>query len=246
MMTRSLDPLTLSTGEAARQTSSAVRWLAFGAIAGPVLFELAWFVLGFVSSGYTLFDHRFTHYSPISQPISGLGMGSTAPLMNTAFIVGGLLLIAGVVGVFQTTKGQGRPAMRRASMALLALSGLGQLVDGIFNLEAVLPHTLGFLLALGAPVVGFLVAGSYFRGIPHWRRFGNWLLLGSPLTLLLLVLFFLTFSPTADGAEHGVAGLVQRIGVIEAHAWFVAVGCLAVRRGQVVRPTGGRPSPEYS
>lgn len=235
-MTRSVDPLTLSTGPAVRQISPAVRWLALGAIAGPVLFELAWFVLGFVSPGYTLFDHRFTHYSPISQPISGLGMGSTAPLMNTAFIVSGLLLIAGMVGVFQTTKGKGRSAMRRASVALLALSGLGQIVDGIFNLEAVLPHTLGFLLALGTPAVGFLVAGSYFRGIPQWRRFGNWLLLASPLTLLLLVLFFMTFRPTADGAEHGVAGLVQRIGAIEVHAWFVAMGWLAFRRGPAVSP----------
>jgi hypothetical membrane protein len=245
-MTRSVDPQTVSTSPAVRHTSPAVRWLAFGAIAGPVMFELAWFVLGFVSSGYTLFDHTFTHYSPISQPISGLGMGSTAPLMNTAFIVGGLLLIAGVVGVFQTTKGKGRPGLRRASVALLALTGLGQIADGIFNLEAILPHTLGFLLALGSPAVSFLVAGSYFRGIPQWRRFGNWLLLGSPLTLVLLVLFFMNFRPTADGAEHGVAGLVQRIGVIEAHAWFVGMGWLTLRRGQVVRPTGGRPLPENS
>jgi hypothetical protein len=210
----------------------AARWLALGAIAGPALFELTWLVLGFVSPGYTLFDHRFTHYSPISQPVSGLGMGTTAPLMNTAFVLGGLALVVGVVGVLGSTAPEGRARARRICTALLALTGVGQIIDGVFNLEAVMPHMLGFLLALGTPVVSFLVAGSYFRGIPRWRRFGGWLLLGSPLTLLLLALFFATFQPTADGAEHGIAGLVQRGAIVEVHAWFVAMGWLAFTSGK--------------
>jgi hypothetical protein len=65
--------------------------------------------------------------------------------------------------------------------------------------------------------------------VPGWHRFGTRLLLGSPVTLALLVAFFLTFSPTADGAEHGIAGLVQRILVLEVFAWFVAMGWLALR-----------------
>jgi len=214
-------------------TSTAHR-LALGAVVGPVLFNLTWLVLGFVSPGYTLFDHRFTDYSPISQPVSGLGMGATAPYMNGAFIVTGLVLIVGVIGVFQTTRAVdptpgGRPAARRTAMVLLACTGVGQVIDGIFDLEAVMPHFVGFALALGTPVLGFLVAGHYLRAIPRWRRFGTWLLLGSPLTAVLLALFFLTFQPTADGAEHGVAGLVQRIGIIQVHAWFVALGWRAHR-----------------
>jgi hypothetical membrane protein len=223
-MNRTAYPLTLPADPNSPERMRAARWLAVGAIAGPVLFELAWFVLGFLSEGYTLFDHRFMNYSPISQPISGLGMGNTAPFMNTAFIVSGLLLIAGVIGVLQTTSASGRPVARRTSLALLALTGVGQVADGFFHLDTPIPHTLGFVLALGAPVISFLVAGRYFRGIPRWRRFGNWLLIGSPFTLVLLVLFFATFQPTADGAEHGVAGLVQRLGVIEMNAWFVAMG----------------------
>jgi hypothetical protein len=214
---------------------SAARRLALGAIVGPIVFNLAWLLLGFVSPGYTLFGHRFTDYSPISQPISGLGMGSTAPYMNAAFVISGLVLIAGVIGVLQTTKAidpepGGRPTARRITLFLLACTGLGQVVDGIFNLEAVMPHSIGFGLALGTPVISFLVAGRYFRGIPRWRQFGTWLLLGSPLTAILLTLFFMTFQSTADGAEHGVAGIVQRAGVIEMHAWFVTMGWLARRR----------------
>lgn len=218
------------------RSAGAARRLALGAVIGPALFTLTWLILGFASDGYTLFGHRFTDYSPISQPISGLGMGATAPYMNTAFVVTGLLLVAGVIGAFRvvdadkTAEAQRRPVLHHTALALLAASGVGQVACGIFNLEAVVPHTLGYLLAVGTPIIGFLVAGRCCRQIPAWRRFGTWLLLGSPLTLILVVAFFMTFQPTADGAETGVAGLVQRAGVIEVHAWFVAMGWLAHRR----------------
>jgi high-affinity Fe2+/Pb2+ permease len=103
-------------------------------------------------------------------------------------------------------------------------------VAGSFTLEAVMPHLLGFLLASGTPVASFLTTGRFLRAIPGWRRFGTWLLLGSPLTLVLLVGFFLTFDPAAAGANVGIAGLVQRALAVEVHAWFVAMGWLAYRR----------------
>lgn len=206
------------------------RWLALGAIAGPLLFTCAWLVLGLLSPGYTLFGTRITPYSAISQPISGLGLGPTGPFMNAAFVVGGLLLLAGVVGVFWTIAPDGRPAARRACAALLALSPLGMVVAGIFTLEAVFPHLIGFLLAVATPVVSFLAAGRFLRSIPRWRRFGKWLLWGSPPTLVLVFLFFWTFDPVAAGAGRGVAGLTQRVLSVEVHAWFVAMGWLAFRR----------------
>jgi hypothetical membrane protein len=135
-----------------------------------------------------------------------------------------------VVGVFRAVGDAPRPGLRRTAAGLLARSGVGQALCGVFDLEAVLPHTLGFVLALGAPVVGFLAAGRYLRDLPGWRRFGTWLLLGSPLTLVLLVGYFMAFQPTVDGAEHGIAGLLQRVAVVEVHAWFVALGWLAYRR----------------
>jgi hypothetical protein len=79
-------------------------------------------------------------------------------------------------------------------------------------------------------VLSFLVTGLVLRCLPQWRRFGIALVLGSPLTLALLVLFFLTFSPTWEGARTGVAGLTQRILVVEVLGWFAAMGLLAVRR----------------
>ncbi len=210
-------------------TPQSTRWLALGALAGPLLFTFAWFGLGFLSPGYTLFDTLIAPYSPISQPVSGLGLGPTGPIMNAAFVLSGLLLLAGVVGVFRGIPTVGT-VQRWSCALLLALSPLGAVIDGIFTLESPMVHLIGFLLATATPILSFPIAGAFLGSVPRWRRFGSWLLLGSPLTLALLMVFFLTFSPTAAGAATGVAGLTQRVLVFEVQAWFVAIGWLAFRR----------------
>jgi Protein of unknown function (DUF998) len=214
---------------AAQASPEATRWLALGAVVGPVLFTLAWFILGFLSPGYTAWGTRIAPYSPISQGISGLGLGITAPFMNTAFVLCGLFLLAGAVGIFQGIREMGAVA-RWSCTVLLALSALGSVVDGIFTLESFLPHMVGFLLGVASPVLSFVVIGLLLRRVQRWRRFGSWLLLASPLTLVLLVLFFLTFSPTVAGTQTGVAGLTERILAVEVQAWFVVMGWLAFRR----------------
>lgn len=212
--------------------SSVARWLALCAVVGPILFTLAWVVLGFLSPGYTLWGKRIAPYSPISQPVSGLGLGPTAPFMNIAFVLSGLLAIVGVIGIFQTTKTSSRVETGRACTVLLILSPLGSVIDGIFTLESssFIHLFVGFLLGCLTPVVSFLVTGLFFRRIPTFRRFGTWLLLGSPLTLMLVVLFFLTFNAIASGDNQGVAGLTERILVVEIQAWYVIMGLLAFRR----------------
>jgi hypothetical protein len=211
------------------QVSPIARWLALGAICGPILFTLAWVILGALSPGYTAWGVRIAPYSPISQPISGLGLGPTAPFMNAAFVLSGLLILSGVIGVFQGIREMGTLA-RWSCIVLLALSPLGMVIDGFFTLESFLPHTAGFLLGCATPVLSFAVIGLVLRRFRGFRRFGPWLLLGSPLTLALLILYFLTFSPTVAGIQTGVAGLVERILAIEVQAWFVVLGWLAFRR----------------
>jgi hypothetical membrane protein len=205
------------------------RWLALGAVAGPLLFTLAWVVLGVLSPGFTIFGTRIAPYSPISAGISGLGLGRTGPYMNAAFVCSGLLLLAGVIGAVGGIREMSAGA-RWCCSVLLGLSALGLVLDGLFTLESFLPHLLAFLLATGAPVLSFVVTGLLLRRIPRWRRYGTWLLIGSPLTLALLVLYLHTFSPTAAGARTGVAGLTERILVVEILAWFVALGWLAFAR----------------
>jgi hypothetical protein len=203
------------------------RWLALGAVAGPLLFCLAWLVLGLVSPGYTIFGTLIAPYSPIAQPISGLGLGITGPYMNAAFVLSGTLLLIGLIGVFQTL---GASASRWVCLGLIALTPVGLVVAGSFNLESPVPHLLGALLGLASPVLSFLATGLVLRAIPRWRRFGNWLLLGSPLSLVLVVLYFASFDQATVAANQGVAGLIQRLLVIEIFGWFVALGWLAFAR----------------
>jgi hypothetical protein len=110
--------------------------LALGTIAGSVLFTTAWVVFGAVSPGYTVAGTWISPYSAISQPISGLGLGVTGPYMNSVFIVSGLLLLSGVIGVALTLPPGGRPVARIASVILLALSPIGLIIIGLFTLES--------------------------------------------------------------------------------------------------------------
>lgn len=227
-MTHPARPASAETTAAA--APPVARWLALGAVAGPLLFTVAWFVLGFLSPGYSIGGDLISPYSSISQPISGLGMGVTAPFMNTAFVLSGLLIVAGLVGVFQVVDADVRRGAGTACAALLALSPCGLVLAGLFDLEAPVPHHAGFLLITVTPVASLLLAGCYFRSVPRWRRFGSRLLVASPLTLLLVVLFFLTFDQAQTAAGNGVAGLTSRILAIEVLGWFAAMGWSAFRR----------------
>jgi hypothetical protein len=92
------------------------------------------------------------------------------------------------------------------------------------------PHLMGFAVSSAAPVVGFLVAGLVLRRIPRWRRLSSWLLVASPIALVLMVLFFATFNPEAAGENIGIAGLVERIQILVLLALYAAMGWLAFRR----------------
>lgn len=202
--------------------------LTLGAIGGPILFTAAWAILGAVSPGYTLWDIHIAPYSAVSQPISGLGLGPTGPFMNGAFVLSGLLVLAGVVGIVMSIPELGRRA-RWGSGALLALSPIGCVADGIFTLESFFPHFLAYLVGIGSTVVSFLVFGLLVRRIPGWRTVGTGLLVASPLTLVLMILAQLTFDPLAAGANVGIAGFTERGAVTEAFACFVALGLTALR-----------------
>jgi hypothetical membrane protein len=228
-MTTHSTPLGVRPRPAVPARPNLSRVLALGAVAGPALFTLAWFVLGFVSSGYTVSGTRIAPYSHLTQPISGLGMSGTAPFMNTAFVLSGLLLLAGVIGVLRGTAAAGRTVARWVSTILLALSAVGLVLVGLFDLESPALHFTGAGLIYLLPVISFPVTGRYLRGIPQWRRFGTALFLAGALTLVLAVVFSMTFDVDTTAAGHGIAGLTQRVLFTEVLAWFAAMGWLARR-----------------
>jgi hypothetical protein len=102
---------------------------------------------------------------------------------------------------------------------------------GIFTLESLVLHLVAALLLFVSPVLSFVVTGLFLRGVPGWRGFGNWLLfLGSPLTLILWVVYSASFDVATVAAGLGIAGLTERVLTLEVHAWFVAMGWRAFRR----------------
>jgi hypothetical protein len=207
--------------------------LELAAIAGPALLTLAWLVLGAVSPGYDLWGTHVAPYSPVSQPISGLGLGPTGPFMNAAFVLSGLLMVIGAYGVFARI-----PQMRARYVcaSLLAVAGLGSVIDGLFTFQTFFVHLTGFALALST-IVTLPITGFYLRRTEGWRGFGTALLAAGPLTLALTVLYFATFTPTVQGIQTGIAGLTERALVLEIQAWYVAFGWLAYRRLHPTTPT---------
>jgi Protein of unknown function (DUF998) len=216
-----------------------MRWLALSAAAGPLIFTLGWFILGFLSPGYTLWGVRIAPYSPVSQAISGLGLGPTAPYMNTIFVLSGVLMLAGVAGILGSLGTALRPRARRTVFVLLGLPALGVMVDGVFTLRSSHLHYLGFSVALTC-IAGFPVCGFLLRQVAQWRKIGSCLVVGGPLTLVFTVIFFATFSPTVKGSETGIAGLTERLLVVELMAWYVALGWHAFAARRIPGPA--RPS----
>ena len=199
---------------------------------GALIFTLSWLVLGFISPGYRLFDLVIAPYSPIAQPISGLGLGVTGPLMNGAFIVSGLLVLVGVLAARPLWPNTGRAPT--AATVALAITGFGMLLDGLFTLESVMLHLLGFLLAIGGAVVGFSIAAVSLRS--SWRIGSIMLGLAAAAAVVLFVVFMVIFDPYSAGDNSGVAGLVQRVlvTVVLGGIAFLVLG-LRARRGDVAR-----------
>jgi hypothetical protein len=199
-------------------TNSGInRWLAFGAVAGPIFFLVAYTILGFLRPGYSL----------VSEQVSGLGVGANATAMNASFVIMGLLMFVGVIGIFHNMKVLSAAA-RWVCIILLELSPIGAIICGLYTFETFSLHFIGFFLACGTPVLYYLVVGLLLRRVPLYRRIGSWLIIGSPLTLILLYVFFTTFDYLHT--DVGIAGLVERILILEVHAFYLALGWLVFNR----------------
>lgn len=78
-----------AAGHATETASGVPRWFALGAVAGPAVFTLAWFVLGFLDPVMVFAGSPPISASAVTAPISGLGLGPTDPFMNAAFVRAG-------------------------------------------------------------------------------------------------------------------------------------------------------------
>lgn len=221
------------TSTATYRASGLARLLSLAATVGPLLLTAAWIVLGLIAPPVrTEYGIQGGIRGTVTSPISGIGVGPHGTLFNAAFVASGLLTIMGVFAVFHGVQDSSRSRMRLASALLLALSPLGFVVAGIFTIAGSIPlHTLGFFLVAGSPLLSFVVAGRYLSRVVGWQRFGRRLVVGSPLTFVLMVIFFfVSFDKDVITAGNGVAGLASRLLAIEIGFWYIALGWLAVTR----------------
>lgn len=192
-------------------------------LAAAALFTTAWLVLGRISTGFTIFGTCVAPYNGVAQSISGLGLGKTAVAMNAAFVLTAMLLAAGIIGVMAAFPGQS-DIERLLVGAILLLSPIGIAACGIFDLEHFMPHLIGFVLAMGAPVLGFLALGWRLSLSAAHADIGHLLVAAAPVTLVLLIAYFWSFDPEASGRGLGYSGLIQRLLTIEVLGVFAFVG----------------------
>lgn len=192
----------------------AARWPALCSVVGPILFTLAWVVLGLLRPGY----------SSVSRPVSALGIGPNGSFMDAAFVVAGLLLIIGVIAALHGSEHNMGTVARWSCTLLLMLSPLGMLWAGIFTMNTLALHTLGAEVALGTPVITFPIVGLLLRRVQTWRRLGTWMLAAGPLTLALLVGFSTSVPPSEMVTGGGSFGLWQRALIVEVLSWYAAIG----------------------
>lgn len=199
-----------------------VRLLMVSAIVGPVLFLFAWLFLESIRSGYL----------PISQPISALAINQNGIYMRIAFLLDGLLTTVGVIAVFLSIqKKLGRVALW-VCIFLTLLSPFGLLWAGIFTMNTIVLHTIGAVVACGIPIITFPIVGFILRRVSNWKTFGTWMLLGCPLTLILLIGFDTSVPQSQMATGGGTYGLWQRVLFIEVQAWYVVLAWFGFRHSR--------------
>lgn len=206
----------------------ADRWLALAGIVGPVVLVATFVVLGLLRPGY----------SPVRQAVSDLGVGPNGWVLDASAVFLGVLLIAFAVGFGRTQLPVLGSRGRWLCPALLSLPGLGFITVGFFT-EApptLLEHSLASAVALLGGAAAFLGVGLELRRDRRWRRWAVYSLVASPVTFALIVVMSVAFTPGSPLAPAGVAGLAERVVIVEILAWYVAFGWRLLTGA---RPYGG-------
>lgn len=211
-----------------QRSDQLTKGLALAGVFGPVVYLLTIAIAGLLRPGY----------SPIHQAASDLGVGQNAWLLNGAGILNFLLLMAWLVAFWRRSRTVLTPGWRRLSTALLALPPLGFAVASIFT-EAPATVTVHWMvganLGLLGPIVAFAVTGVALRQHHRWRAWGNYTLLASLATAIIVGITFFVFAPHTPIASAKLGGIMERVAIIEILAWYVIAGWLLAREIEIDR-----------
>ncbi len=195
-------------------------------ILAPVLFIVWYTIDGFLHPGYW----------QLRQQISDLGRGPYAWVFTLDMLVLGCLLILFARGFFEEMRPLIGKPYAKASGRLLVAVGFAVWVVGLFaeyvpgdpnTVRSGTLHGIGFALGLILLSSAMLVVGQPLRHVGGWQRFGQYSAIAGIVTPILLVFIllhhFLTNVTFILTLYSHLGGLIERIVIVEAFAWYVVV-----------------------
>jgi len=195
-------------GDANTLGSSRARQALWAGVIGAPLFVLVGFVDGFIHPDY----------NPVTDFWSEMSRGQLGWLQTANFLVDGALLLAFAAGIrWGARRGPGSAA----GAALFAVIGLGNVVSGLFTIDA---HTStvqtlsGTIHMAAAPPVFFGLVATCFV---FARRFRGGLRAYSVVSGIVLLLSIFAF--LALGAPLDITGILQRVAIVVGWQWITVL-----------------------
>jgi hypothetical membrane protein len=194
------------------------RWLLTGGVIGPILFIAVFLVEGWTRAGY----------DPMRMFVSLLSLGPGGWQQVANFVVSGLLVLGGAVGLRRVlVDGPGS----RWGPWLIGLAGIGLVLAGVFATDPAQGYPPGAPLGMPSSptwhsALHLLASTFVFIGLPvamvlMARRFrgeeSRWALYCWLSAVGVLVFLF------AGLAFTSVAGLLQRVAILLALGWVAQV-----------------------
>jgi len=196
---------------------------------GPALFVIIFLIEGAIRPGY----------SPMSEYVSALSLGSRGWVQIANFLIGGagILLLAIMTGKAFWERRAGR-----IGTILLGIIGLCLFVSGPCVMDPVgtaasattwhgyTHNILGAIVFLLMPIVPFVLLG---RLKPQRRAWIATLILGIIIVAADVVFIAISKSPDLAVVTEPFGGLVQRLVLIPFMVWCVVLGLALYRRSRV-------------
>ena len=194
-----------------------LRYFGLCGVAGPALFTLTTIVCSSIRPDYN-------HISDLISELGATGT-SNAQLMNFAgFIPAGVMAVCFGLTLFFILP---KRLLTRIGAALLAMFGLGIIIQGLFSCDPGCPikgsmeHTIHDQVAgptFLCAILGALLLGISFRKFSEWRRLWIFSVLSAVISLCFLVGVIITFE------TRTITGLWQRLLVLTLFVWMVIFG----------------------
>ena len=172
-------------------------------------------------------------YDQLTQKGSELGTGPSSLVMNTNFVVTGLLI---VIFSFGLLKNIDAGIWSRVGLTFLAIAGAGEVATGIFPCDPGCPltgspsqliHTGIAVVFFGSVAVFPLLVGIGLNRDQFWSSYSSY----SLVTGLASIGLFTAFS-IAVLTSFQYVGLVQRLFLALPFQWIWTIAMLLRRRGR--------------